>query len=274
MSAGPGESRAGRSRAVAGEVYLLRVLPWRSPLHRLWAGTKLLSLVSLGTAAALNTSWPAIGILAAVVLVGLRLAKVPRGVAPHLPRWLWAALGVGAAISLVAGGPPVVGVGPFRFGLASIDDWTRLTFLGVLVLTASALVGWTTPLVDVSPAIARLLGPLRRARVPVDELAVAVGLAVRALGLLSGDLRLLVAGRRLRPRRRHQPLSAAVVLEELVDVLVSALVSATRRARDLGDAIAARGGFEVPVPRGPAPGAPDLIALLAVAAASAAIVLV
>lgn len=91
-----------------------------------------------------------------------------------------------------------------------------------------------------APALRRLLAPLRLARFPVDELATAVALTVRCLSLLVDELRTLQAARHVRraaPARGVRPR-----LVELQDLLVAALVVAMRRARELGQAIDARGG--------------------------------
>jgi energy-coupling factor transport system permease protein len=105
-------------------------------------------------------------------------------------------------------------------------------------------VSWTTNVAEVPPAIAILGRPLRRCRVPVDEWAVALGLALRALPILLDEFRVLYAARRLRPKGRpavwwRRPGQWAA---EAVDVFAAALTVALRRADEMGDAITARGG--------------------------------
>lgn len=252
-----------RRRPRQREIYLLRLVPVDSPVRRLWAGTKLLALIGLGVSAGFNTSWPAVGLLGAFVVGAVVLARIPLTVLPRPPGWLLGLLGLGALLALEAGGGPHLRIDGIEVGLGSLDVWTRLSVFGTMLLLASALIGWTTPLAEVAPAVARLTGPLRRLRLPVDEVAIVIGLAVRSLSLLLDDLRALLAARRLRPRRAR---SGGQLAEDVVDVMVTLLVVATRRARDVGDAISARGGVARPVPRGRAPGRADLVALLVVAA--------
>ena len=72
-----------------------------------------------------------------------------------------------------------------------------------------------------------------------------VGLSLRCLPLLFDEWRVVAAARRMRQQshvgRRHY-------IQEGYDLLVTALVSAVRRAREMADAMDARGG-PAPVPR-------------------------
>jgi energy-coupling factor transport system permease protein len=112
----------------------------------------------------------------------------------------------------------------------------------VLVLSA-ALVGWTTQLGTVAPALSRLARPLRAVRLPVDEWIVGVALALRCLPILVDEMRTLAAARRLRhasPEEKKNPRRGVIEVHDLVS---TAIIVALRRAHDLADAITARGGI-------------------------------
>jgi energy-coupling factor transporter transmembrane protein EcfT len=260
-------TRAQRS----SELHLLRYVPTNSPLHRLWAGTKLLALFAFGVALSLRPNWHAEGILAATLVVAVLVARIPPGAAPRLPPWVGIGLGIGAVLSSLAGGHPQVHVGQATIGLGGLDQWARFTVLTVLLLLGSALVGWTTPLAELAPAMARLLAPLRRVRVPVDEIVLSVALSVRCLPLLVDELRVLYAARRV--RRPEIPQGTKSLFNEAVDLLVSALVAATRRAQEMGAAIEARGGLRAASRPGPRPRLVDGAVLVLAAAISAAMVI-
>lgn len=221
---------------------LVRPVPGDSVVHRLWAGTKLLCVVVLGLTLSLVPSWPAIGVGSVVVLGAAWLAHIPRGVVPRLPFWFWLTLLIGALLALPSGGSPSLTVAGSNIGLGALLVYLRLTALGVVLIAASALVGWTTPLGEVAPAVARLGAPLRWLRVPVDEWAVAIALSLRSLPLLLEELRILRAARQLRPRRIRGRRSARAGFAELIDVVTAAMAVSIRRAGELGAAITARGG--------------------------------
>lgn len=250
---------------------LLRQVPGDSVVHRLWAGSKLVAVVALGLCLSWAPSWPAIAAVAGLLAVAARLARIPRGAVPRPPGAFWAVMALGAVLAAFSGGRPEVAVGGIHVGLGHVELYVRFVCLSVVLFLASALVGWTTPLGEVAPALARLGGPLRRVRLPVDEWAVTVALCVRSLPLLVEEVRILMAARRLRPAPPGRRGVTGVV-DEVVDVLTAALAASIRRAGEMGEAITARGGTGRLTASATGPGRPDIVALALVAAVCAAVV--
>jgi energy-coupling factor transporter transmembrane protein EcfT len=233
-----------RSRRRPTELNLLRPIPGNTPIHRLWAGTKLIALATLVTGLSYNPSWLALAIGAVFVSACLLLARIPPGAAPRLPRWFWLLLAFGALISLRSTRHPLAHLGPATISVGALEDWVRLTILAVVLLAAAALVSWTTPLSEVAPALAAIGTPLRWMRLPVDEWATAAALSIRCLPLLVDEVRTLTAARRLRQRDRRPGQSRmSYWMGESQDLLMAALTVSLRRAHELGEAIEARGGF-------------------------------
>lgn len=85
-------------------VVLLRPVPGRSAIHELWAGTKLLAVAVIGVLLTLYPGWVPIALIGALVLVTARIARIPRGVLPSVPRWLWGLLFLGGLTASFAGG--------------------------------------------------------------------------------------------------------------------------------------------------------------------------
>lgn len=232
---------AGRQRR---QVVLLRPVPGRSVIHDLWAGTKLVVVAAIGVLMTFYPGWIPIGLVAVLVLATAWLAGVPRGVLPSVPMWLWIVLLLGGVTASFAGGSPVVTIGSVSVGLGGLFNFVHLTVLSIVLLGLGALVSWTTNVAEIAPAVAKLGRPLRALRLPVDDWAVALALALRAFPMLIDEFRILFAARRLRPRevattgreRRHR------WSVELIDLLAAAITVALRRADEMGDAITARGG--------------------------------
>jgi energy-coupling factor transport system permease protein len=260
-----GDAKADRDRKSA-RINLLREIKVDSPIHRLWAGTKLLAVAGMSITLSYFPSWGCIGVMAVVLVITTQLARIPSGAWPRPPFWFWLTLLITGALASIAGGPPHVTVGGVVLGLGGLDSYCRFVSVGILLLFAAAVMGWTTPLAEIAPAVAQLGAPLRRIRVPVDEWAVAIALCVRSLPLLVGEIRTLVAARRLRPA---PPRPGRSVLErwldELVDLLVAALAVSARRSGELAEAITARGGIGLIVARARKPTWRDGLAMLAVA---------
>jgi energy-coupling factor transporter transmembrane protein EcfT len=256
---------AARARRRDTELRPLRYIPGDTPVHRLWAGTKILSVGAVSVALSLRPSWRALALVGALVVGAIAVARVPRGAAPRIPGWIVMVLAIGGVIEVMWGPSPrweVVGVSVSR---TALDQWARLLLVGAELLALAAVVAWTSRLGDLAPAMGKLMRPLRLVRLPVDELVVAIALCVRCFPLLAEELRVLLAARRLRPELQNPDFRAS--LREPVDLLVAATSVCLRRSRELADAIEARGGFGVVGEDDRGLRGRDIVVLLAVAAA-------
>lgn len=253
-------------------VVLLRPIPGTSTIHELWAGTKLIAAFGISVLLTFYPGWVPIALVAALVTIAAWLARIPGGALPSVPRWLWIIVAIGGITAALGGGPPDIHIGSAAVGLGGLLYFLRITALSIVLLGIGAMVSWTTNVADVAPAVATLGRPLRLFRIPVDEWAAALGLALRAFPMLIDEFRTLYAARRLRPRpvlptrRARRRWWRA----ELIDMVTAAITVALRRADEMGDAIAARGGTGQISAAPSRPRWPDAIALLIVAAMSAA----
>ncbi|MBN3453790.1 CbiQ family ECF transporter T component [Mycolicibacterium sp.] len=225
-------------------VVLLRPVPGTSVIHELWAGTKLLAVAGIGVLLTFYPGWVPIAFVAVLVLVTARLAHIPRGTLPSIPVWLWILLALGALTATFAGGTPVIDVGSMQIGLGGLFNFLRVTALSIVLLGLGAMVSWTTNVSDIAPAVATLGRPLRMLRIPVDDWAVTIALALRAFPMLIDEFRTLYAARRLRPKERAETFRARrrQRVADMIDLLAAAITAALRRADEMGDAITARGG--------------------------------
>jgi len=228
---------------------LLRRLPNDSPLKRLWVGTKLIALTVLTLVTALNTSWAQVIALTLLVALAVIAARVPLRAMPSLPRWFWVFLASGFVTALIGHGA---------------DEFLRFLCFGVLFIALSLLIAWTTELADLAPALSTLGAPLRRLRLPVDEWSVTAALAVRCLPLMLEECRTVIAARSQRPVDHHPEAAIRAV----VDIVTACMAAGVRRAADLGEVIAVRGGPAMPARSAHHLGRRDVVALVLVAAAS------
>lgn len=233
-----------QSRRQPRPVVLLRPVPGTSAVHELWAGTKLLVVFGISVLLTFYPGWVPIGLVAALVLAAARIAHIPRGALPSVPHWLWILIAIGGITAALAGGSPLIDLGGASLGLGGLLNFLRITALSIVLLGLGAMVSWTTNVAEIAPAVATLGRPLRLLRIPVDEWAVTLAIALRAFPMLIDEFRVLYAARRLRPRevprtRRARRRRHAL---ELIDLLATAIAVTMRRADEMGDAITARGG--------------------------------
>ncbi|WP_308486906.1 energy-coupling factor transporter transmembrane protein EcfT [[Mycobacterium] holstebronense] len=217
---------------------LMRPVPGPSPVHSLWAGTKLIAVLAISILLTIAPTWSVIGLIGLLALGTAALGGISLRCIPSVPRGIWLIFAVGSLLTIANGGAPEIAVGPVAMGVGGFLEFLRITCLGLALISLGALTSWTTQVADIAPAVALLLRPLRVLRLPVDEVAVATSLALRMLPMLAEEFRLLAAARRLQPPQPQKPTRRA----ELVDLCTAAMVVALRRATETGDAITARGG--------------------------------
>jgi energy-coupling factor transporter transmembrane protein EcfT len=263
------------ARRQSRPVVLLRPVPGTSAVHELWAGTKLLAVCVISILLTFYPGWITIGLVAALVLTAARVAHIPRGALPSVPHWLWIMLVLGGITAAFAGGSPIVELAGAQVGFGGLLNFLRITTLSFVLLGLGAMVSWTTNVAEIAPAVATLGRPLRLLRIPIDEWAVALALALRAFPMLIDEFRVLYAARRLRPKlvlhsRRARRRRWAL---ELIDLITAALTVTLRRADEMGDAITARGGIGQISAAPPRPKLADWLALSIIAAVCVAAIM-
>ncbi len=107
---------AGTPRKPRRQVVLLRPVPGRTPMHDLWAGSKLIIVAAIGVLLTFYPGWVPIAAVALLVVIAARIARIPRGVLPSIPGWLWFLLLLGAVTATFAGGTPEFSVGSMTVG--------------------------------------------------------------------------------------------------------------------------------------------------------------
>ncbi|MGH7293006.1 MAG: CbiQ family ECF transporter T component, partial [Myxococcota bacterium] len=121
---------------------LLRPVPGRTVVHELWAGTKLLAVAAIGVLLTLYPGWVPIALVGALVLATAWIARIPRGVLPSVPRWLWVVLFLGALTASFAGGSPHLTIGSVDLWLGGLFNFLHLTVLSIVLLGLGGLVSW------------------------------------------------------------------------------------------------------------------------------------
>lgn len=226
---------------------LLREVPTTSPIHRLWAGTKIVAVALLSVVMMVAPSWPSIALIVALLVLTAVVGHIPPTAFPRPPWWMWALLLGGALVNL-----PV--------GLDAVYLYFRTVIFVIVLLCASLMLALTTSMSDVAPALATLGRPLRVLRLPVDEWAIATALCIRSLPLLIDEMLTLAAARRLRPKAVVNSASD----NSVVDLITTTMSVAIRRSDEMSEAISARGGTGLIAAYPKRPHLADVIALVVV----------
>lgn len=240
---------------------IFRDVPIDSAIRRLRAEAKLLSMVALSMALVFEPTWVMIGIAAGLGVLLFNLAKLPVSILPRPPvMLLWGLLGglIGAAAS---GGEPFVG----GIGLGGALDYLRLIILGLVLLFWAGMLAWTTGLAELGAGLRRLIGPLRRVGLPVDELGTVLALTVRALPLVAEEVRVVTDVTMTRPSPPTKARGPGIIAHGLrltVDAAVAIVVGTNRRSRDLARSMVSRGSTTAPHPEPMAIRLADVLSVL------------
>lgn len=214
--------------------------PGGSVVHRLDPRVKFIAVSALAVALFVRDSFAGLSLYAAAGIAAYALSGVPvawfwRAVRPLL--WL-----VGLtflAQILFARGTPFCSIWILHFSWAGIELAAFLSMrLLVLVLIGSVLT-LTTPPLALTDGLAWLGRPLRHLRVPTDELALMVTIALRFIPTLLVELEQIMRAQRARGADFSSggPIKRA---KALVPVLTPLFVLSFRRADELALAMEAR----------------------------------
>jgi energy-coupling factor transport system permease protein len=225
-------------------------LPGDSLLHRLDPRTKILGLAAMLCAVFVNPSAmgvlvTAVGVISLVVLSGTGWRVWAFG----LGRFGWM-LALVAGMNLIfnsSGQLLFVNGWELPFTKEGIETSLKFTLQLAEAITLSMILTFTTTPGQLTRAVQRVASPLKRLKVPVEDVGVVLLLAMRFIPLLQQELRTIIDAQRSRGVEFSRGNFVARS-RNLAAVLVPALSGTLRRADTLALAMTAR-GFQPGRPR-------------------------
>ncbi|RKY89195.1 energy-coupling factor transporter transmembrane protein EcfT [candidate division KSB1 bacterium] len=223
------------------DITLGQYFPTESPVHRLDPRTKLITVLILMTLLMISFTWWIYLLFALLLIVTIKLARIPTStVTRNLKPFLWLFL-VTFFLNLwykyghVLVTIPIIGLNITDAGLSRALFYTSRMIL--LILFASLLTLTTSPM-EITDGLAKLLSPLRHLKVPVQEFAMMMTIAIRFIPLL------LEEAERIRKAQmtRGASLEGNLVqrLKGLIPLILPLFLSAFRKADELALAMEAR----------------------------------
>jgi energy-coupling factor transport system permease protein len=216
-------------------------VPGQTPVHRLWAGTKLIAVIILALGLTFARGWWGFGVVSLLLIGSAAIGRVSppllwRGMKPLVILFTLTA----ALLLFTGSGHHLVTIGPLHVTHGGIDLAIRGPGMLLLLVLLAQVVNRTTPPAESVAALGVLLQPLRRLRLPVDEFLTMLAISLRFLPILTEEVT------RLRQAQAARGLSLSegsldarsTALEGWVTTLISNNI---RRAGELGEAMDARG---------------------------------
>lgn len=215
--------------------------PVRSFVHNLDPRLKILSLIAYIVAIFLAKEFLALGFCAALLAIGTLVAHIPAG------KVLRAIKGILFLVIFTA----VFNLFFYRGETVYWEYWVfRVTREGlifsaflalriVLLVLCSSLLMYTTTPVALTDGIESLLTPLKWIRFPVHALALVMSIALRFIPILLDETERIMDAQKARGAS-FDTGGVGKRIKAIIPILIPLLLSAFRRADELGDAMDAR----------------------------------
>ena len=218
--------------------------PAKSFAHKIDPSTKILYLIVYIVAIFLAKNFIGLGICAAALLLTVLFSRVPFGKVLKSVRAILFLLLFTAVLNIFFYSPKE-GEAPlwswqfiqiYKGGLTSAAFLVCRLFL--LVLGSSLLTLTTTP-VSLTDGIESLLTPLKWIKIPVHDIALVMSIALRFIPILTDETSRIMNAQKARGADFE---SGGLIkrVKAIVPILIPLLISAFRRADELGDAMDAR----------------------------------
>ena len=223
------------------DITLGQYFPGNSPVHRLDPRTKILAVVLYITALFLAKSFVTYGVMFLVLCASIALSKVPvksilRGLKPVLFIAVFTAV---LNLLYTPGEHVLTKLWIFTITLEGVFTAFFMVIRIMMLIAGTFLLTYTTSPILLTDGLESLLGPLKKIKVPVHELAMMMSIALRFIPTLIEETDKIMKAQ----IARGADLESGNIIQRtkaMVPILVPLFVSAFRRANDLAMAMEAR----------------------------------
>lgn len=218
--------------------------PANSFAHKLDPRLKLLFLIVYIVSIFLCTTFVGLGVCAAVLLVCVLFSRVPLGKMLKSVKGVLFLLLFTAILNLFFYSP-AEGESPLWAWKFLEIYWGGLRAAGFLIIRlfllvmGSSLLTLTTTPVSLTDGIESLLTPLKWIKVPVHDIALIMSIALRFIPILTDETSRIMNAQKARGAD-FETGGLIKRIKAIIPILIPLLISAFRRADELGDAMDAR----------------------------------
>ena len=224
------------------KLILGQYIPGDSLIHRLDPRTKLISAVWFIILIFMSSGWWTYGLLGITILAAAKLSGIPLSyyINGLKPLTMLILITVVFQLMFSQGETILVEFGWFRITLEGLINAVMIIIRFVLIVFMSTILTLTTTPLEIADGIEALLNPLKRFKVPVQEIALILSIALRFVPTLMQETEKIMNAQ----RARGVDFSAGNLLERMkkvVPLLIPLFISSIDRADQLAIAMTARG---------------------------------
>ena len=222
------------------DITLGQFFPGKSPVHRMDPRTKLLMLIVYIVALFLAESWISYGVMLTFLATTIAVSKIPlRAIVRGLKPLVVILIFTGVLNLFFTDGQKLVefwGVSITKEGIfRAIFMMSRI----LMLVAGTFLLTYTTSPIALTDGIESLLGPLKKIKVPVHELAMMMCIALRFIPTLIEETDKIMSAQ----KARGADFESGNIFKRakaLVPILIPLFISAFRRADELATAMECR----------------------------------
>ena len=222
------------------DVTLGQYFPGKSPVHRLDPRTKLLILILYIVCLFLAESWISYGVMLLFLSTTIAISRIPlkaifRGLKPLIIILIF----TGLLNLFLTDGQVLVSFWIIRITKEGVFRAIFMMARILMLVTGTFLLTYTTSPIALTDAIESLLGPLKKLRVPVHELAMMMCIALRFIPTLIEETDKIISAQ----KARGADFESGNIFKRakaLIPILVPLFISAFRRADELATAMECR----------------------------------
>ena len=218
--------------------------PAKSFVHNMDPRAKLVLVIAYIVAIFLASNFYALAAVTLFLVIAVIFSRVPFGRVLRSVKMILFVIIFTAILNLFfySAGEDAHMIWEWRFLSLSWESVINTIFLAMrlfLLVMGTAILTLTTTPVALTDGIESLLTPLKWIKFPVHELALIMSIALRFIPILIDETNRIIAAQKARGANFEKGglISRA---KAMIPVLIPLLVSAFRRAEDLGDAMDAR----------------------------------
>lgn len=217
--------------------------PAQSFVHKMDSRAKLLALIAFIVLLFVSDNFYSLALCAVVIFAAVAAARVPFGRVLRSVKGILIILVFTAVLNLFfhKGEPEnlLVGWSVFQIYIEGVLFTVFFILRLFFLIMASSVLTLTTTPVALTDGIESLLKPLKFLRFPVHELALIMSIALRFIPTLIDETNRIIAAQKARGAD-FESGNIFKRIKAVIPVLVPLLISAFRRADELGDAMDAR----------------------------------
>ncbi len=232
-------------------------IPGTTPVHALNAQVKIILACAFSIGIFFVESWVGLLLVTALVMMLYVIARVPvvkaaHGLIPIVFILVFTIVVHAFSISLGSTAAPGLSTAGSlgltqqwvifgSFGI-TLDGLARGLFFAlriVLLVLICSLLTFTSSMMELTDAMLRMFGPLRRFGVPVDDIAMMISIALRFIPTTAREAQMIQLAQKARCANFDDG-NLFVRLKSWIPVLIPLFVRLFRRADDLADAMDAR----------------------------------